>query len=132
MNACQGHFRNGPGKAGLVRCDACGRIGADHQNEGDRCGDAEQWAEHERALRDQEWKARLPSSHNHRRKPRVRLRKGTLRPFIILGTRRTKRAAFRAARELRDAHGEKRPLVVWKDHQGAGWHYGTSPSAPSS
>lgn len=87
---------------------------------------ADPWEEHERELARQSFAARLPSSMDHRRHPRVRLRKGSKHPFTILGTRRTKRAAFRAARELRDAHGEKRPLVVWQVSPGK-WHFGCKP-----
>ena len=74
--------------------------------------DDELWEEREREEARAAMAAKLPSSLDHRREPRVRLRKGTLRRFLTLGTRRTKRAAFRGARELRDRHGERRPLVV--------------------
>ena len=65
----------------------------------------------------------LGRSLGHRRSPRVRLRKGRTGQFLTLGTRRTKRAAFRAARELRDAHGEKRPQVVWQVSRHT-WRFG--------
>jgi hypothetical protein len=56
----------------------------------------------------------LGRAYDHRRKPRVRFRKGGGHLFITLGQRMTRRAAFRGARELRDRHGEKRQQVVWK------------------
>ena len=74
----------------------------------------ELWEEHERELARQAMAAMLPSSMDHRRTPRVRLRKGGGGIFITLGERMTKRAAFRGARENRDRHGEKRPQVVWQ------------------
>ena len=87
--------------------------------------EAELWEEAERELARQEMAAKLggEASMDNRRTPRVRLRKGRTGQFIILGSRMTKRAAFRAARELRDAHGEKRPQVVWQvaKHQ---WNFG--------
>lgn len=87
----------------------------------------------DRELREQEFAGRLPTSYNHRREPRVRLRKGTRRgQFLTLGTNRTKRAAFRAARALRDGKGEQRPLVVWRTAKGS-WSFGTSAaSVPAS
>lgn len=59
----------------------------------------------------------LAGAYNHRRSPRVRFRKGGGALFITLGQRMTRRAAFRAARELRDRHGERRPQVVWRVSQ---------------
>jgi hypothetical protein len=67
----------------------------------------------------------LGRSLGHRREPRVRFRKGRAGAFIALGTRRTRRAAFRAAREARDRYGEKRALVVWRDAI-LGYCYGVS------
>ena len=82
----------------------------------------------EAELRALEFACRLPSSYGHRRRPRVRLRKGRRGLFLTLGTRRTKRAAFRAARKLRDAHSEKRPQVVWQTGKHT-WHFGCSPGS---
>lgn len=65
----------------------------------------------------------LDRAYNHRREPRVRLRKGGGHLFITLGQRMTRRAAFRGARELRDRHGEKRPQVVWRVRRHL-WRFG--------
>ena len=65
----------------------------------------------------------LARSYNHRRTPRVRLRKGKGALYLTLGQRMTKRAAFRAARELRDRHGEKRQQVVWQAGKHV-WRFG--------
>lgn len=92
--------------------------------------DAELWAQHEKELARLEMAAKLPSSMDHRRQPRVRLRDGRAGQFVILGTRRTKRAAFRAARELRDRHGEKRPQVVWQARPHV-WHFGVRRERPA-
>ena len=72
----------------------------------------------------------LGRSYNLRRQPRVRLRKGRVGQFITLGERMTKRAAFRAARELRDAGGEKRPQVVWRVGKHA-WRFGCRRELPA-
>lgn len=60
--------------------------------------------------------------------PQIRFIKNDRNLFLTLGTNRTRRAAFRAARALR-AKGEKRPLRVWKLTRwqigGRAWcHYG--------
>lgn len=57
--------------------------------------------------------SRVGGSFGHRRRPRVRLveKRGC---YAELLSRRTKAAAFRAARELRDGGGWKAPLVVWR------------------
>jgi hypothetical protein len=73
----------------------------------------------------------LGRNYNHRREPRVRLRRGRTGCFITLGERMTKRAAFRAARELRDAGGEKRPQVVWRVGKHA-WRFGCRRLHPES
>ncbi len=65
-------------------------------------------------MRRLEWVCRLGSSYGKRRHPRVRLRKGRRGIFLVLGQRMTKRAAFRAARKMRDEQKERRPLVVWQ------------------
>ena len=93
-------------------------------------GEAELWEERERELAYQEMAAKLPSSMDHRRQPRVRLRKGGGALYITLGTRRTKRAAFRGARELRDQHGEKRPQVVWRAGKHV-WRFGVRRPDPA-
>lgn len=94
--------------------------------------DDDDWARHERELAKQSMACRLPGSMDQRRKPRVRLREGRKGLFLVLGSRKTKRAAFRAARELRDAGGERRPQVVWQEseHQ---WNFGVrADSVPSN
>ncbi len=56
----------------------------------------------------------LGRSLGHRREPRVRFAGGRPGAFLEMGRAMTRRAAFRYARELRDKHGERRPLRVWK------------------
>ena len=66
----------------------------------------------------------LGENYGRRKHPRVREIKGRVGLFIVLGRRRTKKAAFRAARHLRDGTKpkgtkrllrgkENRPLRVW-------------------
>ena len=56
----------------------------------------------------------LGRSLGHRREPRVRFSKNRPGAHLELGRNMTRRAAFRAAREQRDKHGERRPLRVWQ------------------
>lgn len=72
---------------------------------------------------DDDFKAKLEGSFGLRRQPRVRLREGRIDLYHYLGHRKTKRAAFRAARERRDTHGERQPLRVWQVGAYC-WHYG--------
>lgn len=75
----------------------------------------DRFEEQQRFETEQYMRSKLGRSYGRRRKPRVRRVKGRAGMFqCVTEDKRTDRAAFRAARQLRDQGGEKRPLKVLK------------------